>query len=90
MSLTMHNLIIILEETMTDSRALVTLTSEESKRLIAKGITAYPSSKSQSGGSSGSVFVVRRGMSLKSFYGPLPASNPYTCGFVSRLDYSRP
>jgi len=71
---------------MTDSRALVTLTSEESKRLTAKGIAALPVvQKARESGIIGfCICSSARYVAEELLREPLPASNPYTCGFVSR------
>lgn len=71
---------------MADCRALVTLTSEESKRLIAKGIAALPVvQKAREKGIIGlCVCSSARYVAEELLREPLPASAPYICGFVSR------
>ncbi len=71
---------------MADCRALVTLTSEESKRLIAKGIVALPIiQKARKRGIIGlCISSSARYVAEELLQEPLPASAPYICGFVSR------
>jgi hypothetical protein len=71
---------------MAESRALVTLTSEESKRLIAKGIAALPIvQKAKEQGIIGlCICSSARYVAEELLQEPLPASTPYFCGFVSR------
>jgi hypothetical protein len=69
---------------MEDSRALVTLTSEESKRLIAKGIAALPivQKASQRGIIGFCICSSARYVAEELLQDPLPASAPYICGFI--------
>lgn len=71
---------------MDDCRALVTLTSEESKRLIAKGIVVLPIvQKAREKGIIGlCICSSARYVAEELLREPLPASAPYICGFVSR------
>jgi len=71
---------------MADSRALVTLTSEESKRLIAKGIVALPvvQQARESGIIGLCICSSARYVAEELLQEPLPASAPYICGFISR------
>jgi hypothetical protein len=71
---------------MADCRALVTLTSEESKRLIAKGIAALPIvQKARERGIIGlCICSSARYVAEEILQEPLPASVPYICGFISR------
>jgi hypothetical protein len=71
---------------MEDYRALVTLTSEESKRLIAKGIVALPIvQKAREKGIIGlCICSSARYVAEELLREPLPNSAPYICGFVSR------
>jgi hypothetical protein len=71
---------------MADSRALVTLTSEESKRLIAKGITALSIvQKARQRGIIGlCICSSAKYVAEEMLQEPLPLSAPYVCGFVSR------
>jgi len=71
---------------MEDCRALVTLTSEESKRLIAKGIAALPIvQKAREKGVIGLCICSSARYVAEELLGEsLPNSAPYICGFVSR------
>jgi hypothetical protein len=71
---------------MADCRALVTLTSEESKRLIAKGIAAFPIvQKARESGIIGlCICSSARYVAEELVRKHLPPSAPYICGFVSR------
>lgn len=71
---------------MTDCRALITLTSEESKRLIAKGIAALPIvQKARERGIIGvCICSSARYVAEELLREHLPASIPYICGFISR------
>ncbi len=71
---------------MADKRALVTLTSEESKRLIAKGIVALPVvQKARERGIIGlCICSSARYVAEELLREPLPASAPYICGYVGR------
>lgn len=71
---------------MVDCRALVTLTSEESKRLIAKGIAALPIvQEARERGIIGlCICSSARYVAEELLRESLPASAPYICGFVSR------
>lgn len=70
---------------MTNDRALVTLTSEESKRLIAKGIAALPVvQKAKERGIIGFCVCSSTKYVAEELLGePLPAFAHYICGFVS-------
>lgn len=71
---------------MEDCRALVTLTSEESKRLIAKGIAALPVvQKARERGVIGfCICSSARYVAEELLQEPLPDFAPYLCGYVSR------
>ena len=70
---------------MTDGRALVTLTCEESKRLIGKGIAALPTvQKAKERGVIGfCICSSAKYVAEELLQEPLPASAPYVCGYVS-------
>jgi hypothetical protein len=72
---------------MGDCRALVTLTSEESKRLIAKGVAALPIVKkaSKRGIIGLCICSSARYVAEELLQEPMPASAPYICGLISRL-----
>ncbi|MCC6146540.1 MAG: hypothetical protein IT308_03120 [Anaerolineaceae bacterium] len=71
---------------MSECRALVTLTSEESKRLIAKGIAALPVvQKAKERGIIGLCVCSSAKYVAEELLGePLPAFAPYICGFINR------
>ncbi|MGD8622431.1 MAG: hypothetical protein PVH60_10785 [Anaerolineales bacterium] len=71
---------------MADDRALVTLTSEESKRLIAKGIAALAvvQKARQSGIIGFCICSSARYVAEEILQEPIPASTPYYCGYISR------
>lgn len=71
---------------MAKSRALVTLTSEESKRLIAKGIAALPVvQKARQHGIVGfCICSSARYVAEEILPEPFPASAPYYCGYIRR------
>jgi hypothetical protein len=73
-------------DSMADCRALITLTSEESKRLIAKGIAALPIvQKTMESGIIGfCICSSARYVAEELLQESLPSSVPYICGFVSR------
>jgi len=70
---------------MTKERALVTLSSEESKRLIAKGIATLPVvQKAKERGVIGFCICSSAKYVAEELLGePLPAFAHYICGFVS-------
>jgi hypothetical protein len=71
---------------MADTRALITLTSEESKRLNAKGIAALPIvQKAKERGIIGlCICSSARYVAEELLQEPLPLSAPYVCGFINR------
>jgi len=71
---------------MTDSRALVTLTAEESKRLIGKGIAALAVVRqARENGIIGFCICSSAKYAAEEILRePLPAYAPYVCGFVNR------
>lgn len=71
---------------MKECRALVTLTPEESKRLIAKGIAALPVvQNAKTNGIIGfCICSSAKYVAKELLHEPLPAFAPYICGFINR------
>ena len=71
---------------MTDYRALITLTPEESKRLIAKSIAALPivQNAMESGIIGFSICSSARYVAEELMGEPMPPSAPYICGYVNQ------